>query len=185
MTPAERRLEELAVTHGRVVLAYLTRRTTPAEDAADVYQEVLTTTWRKIHTVPDDPDHALAWLLAVARGALANHRRSRSRRLAATDRLAAELAVGVPLAEPAGSDGVREALAALGDDDREILALTYWEGLTSDQVATVLGIGAGAARKRLQRARDRLGAVMAGSGDLAPAQPAGGARPAASLRSHA
>ena len=67
VTPAERRLEAIAIAHGRVVLSYLVRRTTPAEEAADVYQEVLTTAWRKIHAVPDDQDHALAWLLAVAR----------------------------------------------------------------------------------------------------------------------
>src|SRR5689334_5697704 len=64
-TPAERRLEELAAAHATRVLAYLARRTTPAEDAADVLQEVLTTAWRRIHDAPDDPDHALAWLLAT------------------------------------------------------------------------------------------------------------------------
>lgn len=165
MTPAERRLEAIAVAHGRVILSYLARRTTPAEEAADVYQEVLTTAWRKIHAVPDDEDHALAWLLAVARRALANHRRSRTRRLAATDRLAAEL----PRSEPAGDespgplDAVREGLASVGADDREILTLTYWDGLTTEQVAAVFGISPTAARKRLQRARERLSARMRGA----------------------
>ena len=50
-TPAERRLEELATAHGARVLAYLTRRTDPPSDAADVFQEVLTTAWRKIPLV--------------------------------------------------------------------------------------------------------------------------------------
>lgn len=162
MTPAEERFEAIAIAHGRMVLGYLARRTTPAEEAADVYQEVLTTAWRKIHVVPDDRDHALAWLLAVARRALANHRRSHTRRLAATDRLAAELATSVPAQgeSPAALDAVREGLASVGDDDREILTLTYWDGLTADQVAAVFGISPTAARKRLQRARERLSARM-------------------------
>lgn len=162
MTLAEERFEAIAVAHGRMVLGYLARRTTPAADAADVYQEVLTTAWRKIHVVPDDPDHALAWLLAVARRALANHRRSHTRRLAATDRLAAELTTSVPAEGewPAALDVVREGLALVGDDDREILTLTYWDGLTAEQVAAVFGISPAAARKRLQRARERLSARM-------------------------
>ena len=55
------------------------------------------------------------------------------------------------------------ALASLGDDDREVLTLTYWEGLTAEQVATVFGIGPARARKRLQRARERLSARMTGN----------------------
>jgi RNA polymerase sigma-70 factor (ECF subfamily) len=153
MTPAEERYEAIAIAHGHVILAYLARRTAPDEDASDVYQEVLTTAWRKIHVVPDDSDHALAWLLTVARRALSNHRRSHTRRLAAT-----ELATSAPAhgeSSPA-LDSVRDALASLERDDREILTLTYWEGLTAEQVAIVFGISAPAARKRLQRARDRL-----------------------------
>ncbi|GAB3440149.1 hypothetical protein GCM10027517_14360 [Phycicoccus ginsengisoli] len=161
-TPAERRLEELAAAHGPRVLAYLARRTTPAEDAADVLQEVLTTAWRRISDAPDDPDHALAWLLAIARRTLANHRRGQARRHDATARLRVELAGGPrPGAEDdAAVDGVRGALLHLGPDDREVLALAYWHGLTGEQVAVVLGTTPASARKRLQRARERLRQVL-------------------------
>ncbi|MFC8503402.1 RNA polymerase sigma factor [Pedococcus sp. NPDC057267] len=165
-TPGERRLEELAAAHGPRVLAYLARRTTPAEEAADVFQEVLTTAWRRVADAPDDPDHALAWLLAIARRTLANHRRGQARRHDATTRLRAELAaVRGPVHEGdagggtgghAAVDGVRAALLHLGPDDREVLALAYWDGLTGEQVAVVLGTSPASARKRLQRARERL-----------------------------
>lgn len=174
MTPAERRFEELATTCGPRVLAYLARRTTPREDAADVYQEVLTTTWRKVHHAPEVQGEALAWMLAIARRTLANHRRSTGRRLAATDRLRHELAASLP-SEGAGGDDrvdeVRSALADLGEDDREVLLLTYWEGLTSEQVAAVVGAGAAATRKRIQRARERLAGALRGhdAGPLAAA----------------
>lgn len=164
MTPAERRFEALATTCGPRVLAYLARRTTPREDAADVYQEVLTTTWRKVHHAPEAEGEALAWMLAIARRTLANHRRSAGRRLAATDRLRDELLASPPAREGAGGDArvgdVREALATLGEDDREVLLLTYWEGLTSDQVAAVVGAGAATTRKRIQRARERLAGAL-------------------------
>jgi len=166
MTPAERRFEALVGHCGARALAYLSRRTTPVEDAADVYQETLTTAWRKVHDCPDDLDHQLAWLLAIARRTLANHRRARSRRLAATQRLCDELAAGdgARIRDRPASEGlehVREALDALGDDDREVLTLTYWEGLSSDQVATVLGVRPATARKRLERGRRRVAVVLA------------------------
>jgi RNA polymerase sigma-70 factor (ECF subfamily) len=177
-TPAERRLEELASAHGPRVLAYLTRRTDPPADAADVLQEVLTTAWRKIHQAPDDPDHAIAWLLAIARRASANHRRAASRRHAATQRLRAELTAYPPTTQPTDADAarhddVRTALATLGDGDRELLELTYWDGLTGEQVATVVGASPTATRKRIQRARDRLAAALA---DERPTPPVDQAR---------
>ena len=155
MTPAERRIERLAAAHGARVLAYLGRRTTPHEDAADLYQHVLTTTWRKIHTVPDGDEEALCWMLAVARRELANHRRGATRRLAATDRL--RDAIADRAAEPrAPDDRVHAALDNLSAHDRELITLTYWDELTAEQVGRVLGLSATATRKRLQRARARL-----------------------------
>ena len=176
MTPAEGRLETIATTHGPRALAYLARRTTPVEDAADVYQDVLTTVWRKIHAAPDDEEYCLAWLLAIARRTLANHRRSQARRHAATQRLRGELAAYPLVAEEIGGeraldaaaatevDAVRAALEALGEDDREVLTLTYWDGLTSDQVAVVVGASGAATRKRLQRARERLEVALGAAG---------------------
>jgi RNA polymerase sigma-70 factor (ECF subfamily) len=163
VTPAEQRLEALAREHGGRVLAYLSRRTNPAEEAADVYQEALVVAWRRIHTAPEDAAVELGWLLAIARRTLANHRRGRVRRLAATERLRAEVerASVPPAEEPDEHDAVRAALDRLSPTDREVITLTYWDGLTAEQVATVLEIAPTAVRKRLERARARLGATLA------------------------
>ncbi|HJV09636.1 MAG TPA: sigma factor-like helix-turn-helix DNA-binding protein, partial [Acidimicrobiales bacterium] len=53
-------------------------------------------------------------------------------------------------------DVVHEALACLGDDDRELLTLSGWEGLTPLELAAVFGIPPATARTRLRRARQRL-----------------------------
>lgn len=159
MTPAEMRLGELVEAHGGRVLAYLGRRTTPTEDAADLYQEVLTTTWRKIHGVPDGDEASLCWMLAVARRQLANHRRGSTRRVAATDRLRAALAQR-PHEDTSAADRVHQAIDALPAEDRELITLVYWDGLTSDQAAKVAGISAAATRKRIQRARQRLAPLL-------------------------
>jgi len=53
-----------------------------------------------------------------------------------------------------------EALRTIPSDDQVILELHYWESLTTDEIAEVLGIPVGTARGRLQRAREKLGEVM-------------------------
>lgn len=74
---------------------------------------------------------------------------------------------GEPAAYAAGSgatteaERVHDALAALDATDREIVTLTYWDGLTADQVGRVVGLRGGTAvRKRLQRARERMASTL-------------------------
>jgi len=102
---------------------------------------------------PRDDDEAVRWLYGVARRALANHRRGRGRRHALTERLRLELG-RVERRAPAGDlQTIRESLEALGADDRELLTLIAWEGLTGVEAARALGIRPATARKRLERAR--------------------------------
>jgi RNA polymerase sigma-70 factor (ECF subfamily) len=49
-----------------------------------------------------------------------------------------------------------EALRAIPVEDQVILELHYWEQLTTNEMAEVMGIPIGTARGRLQRARTRL-----------------------------
>jgi RNA polymerase sigma-70 factor (ECF subfamily) len=53
-----------------------------------------------------------------------------------------------------------EALRSLPVEDQTMLELHYWEDLTTDEIAGVLGIPPGTARGRLQRARDKLAKLM-------------------------
>ena len=135
-------------------------------DADDLVSSTLEIAWRKIDQVPrDDP---LPWLYAVARNVLRNHHRSNYRHRALLERIA------IPEPHPApgepndpGVGGLREALAALDENDQELLILVAWDGLSPSQAAVVLGCTAVAARTRLHRARKRLAAQL---GDKSPVQ---------------
>jgi RNA polymerase sigma-70 factor (ECF subfamily) len=158
---AEACFERLYAEHGRDVLAYALRRTTDAQDAADVVADTFLVAWRRLNEVPPAGEARL-WLYGVARHVLANQRRSERRRERLADRLRQELPAALQSVPPPGGDAarVRAALAQLGPEDQEILRLCGWEELTPEQIAKVLGISQIAARSRLHRARHRLRAAL-------------------------
>ncbi|WP_245657197.1 RNA polymerase sigma factor [Herbidospora mongoliensis] len=149
--------DEFYLAHYPAVMGYVRRRTASPDDAADAIAETFATAWRKRDTIPGE---ARLWLFGVARRVLANQRREDHRRTALAERLRVELATE-PRGEPDGDpDAVRAAFARLGDLDREVLSLAGWEGLTTAEIAKVLGCPQGVARVRLHRARKRLARLL-------------------------
>jgi RNA polymerase sigma factor (sigma-70 family) len=150
--------ERLFRAHSRPLLAYALRRVEHPQDAADVLAETMLVAWRRLADVPAG-DEARPWLFGVARKVLLNHHRSARRGARLGERLKASLA-DVAIDDPADRAGesalVHAALAGLGDEDREILRLTAWEGLEPAEIAIALGMPAATVRTRLHRARLRL-----------------------------
>jgi RNA polymerase sigma-70 factor, ECF subfamily len=158
---AEARINGLYRDHARDILGYALRRTRDPEDAADVVAETFLVAWRRLGEVPLDGEARL-WLYGTARHVLANHGRGARRRDRLTERLRDELRQQLPVVQPTGEgSALLEALAGLGEADRELLMLIGWEELTPTQAARALGISPLAARTRLHRARRRLRAQLA------------------------
>lgn len=143
------------------VLAYAGRHV-GRDEAYDVVSATYLTAWRTWDAVPD---HALAWLLSTAHGQIRNHLRGRRRQLRLADRLELLGSMAASSDDAALTANVRnealQALAALSDQDREALLLIAWDGLTTEQAATVLGCRPSALRTRLHRVRKRLAASLA------------------------
>ena len=121
----------------------------------DALADTLLVCWRRLDEVPDDA--VLPWAYAVARHCLANAERSQRRQR----RTAARIAVVDPPTEvPPGpgerDDALHEALAALRDEEAELLRLSAWEQLGPGEIAAVLGVSPNAVSLRLHRARQRL-----------------------------
>jgi RNA polymerase sigma factor (sigma-70 family) len=168
----EARFSRLYRAYARDVLAYALPRAAGPENAADVVAETFLVAWRRIGDVPAGEEGRL-WLYGTARRVLANQRRGERRRDRLSLRLGVELAAAVALPPAPGREGAAllDALAKLGEEDREVLLLAGWEELRSPQIARVLGISAVAARVRLHRARRRLRAELAAEGEVAPGPP--------------
>ena len=152
----ESQLDALWRTHAPAVLRYARRRMLPAE-VDEVVAETFVVAWRRLDDVPEV---ALPWLLGVARGVSANVRRTARRLDALTDRLAAQPAQDDEV-EPTLSERVEAALDGLRPDDRELLLLLAWDGLTREQAAQALGVTRGTLAVRLHRVRRRMQGLLA------------------------
>jgi len=164
-----RRFEEIYAANHAAITGYVLRRTANPDDAADVIAETFLACWRRLGDVPGGGDARL-WLYGVARRVLANQHRGERRRTALADRLRADLAAAYRVREYSGElAGISAAFRSLPADDREILALAAWEGLTTGQIAAVLGCSANAVRIRRHRARRRFSALLASGQAARPA----------------
>lgn len=157
---AEVRFSDLYRDHARGLLGYALRRSADPDDAADIVAETFLIAWRRLGEVPLD-GKARLWLFGTARHVLANQDRGARRRDRLTMRLRDELRQQLPVHQALEGSPLLEALAELGEADRELLMLIGWEELTPTQAAEALGISPFAARTRLHRARRRLRAQLA------------------------
>ncbi|MEV4655788.1 sigma-70 family RNA polymerase sigma factor [Micromonospora sp. NPDC049301] len=157
-TEHEDRFRRVYAANFEPLLAYAMRRVEQPEDAADVVAETFLVAWRRSREMPPEPEVRL-WLHGVARRVLANHHRGGLRRGRLGERLRQRLRAAVtvdPGSEVPERLTMQAALARLGELDREVLTLTFWEGLEPREVATVLHVSPAAVRTRLSRARARL-----------------------------
>jgi RNA polymerase sigma-70 factor (ECF subfamily) len=165
---SERRLrfESIAAEVYEPLQRFLGRRA-PADEAEEAFSETLLTIWRRIDDVPTEA--VLPWSYGVARRVLSNRFRGARRRRSLDERI---VMMEPPRIEPdpAAVDDHPElaaALAALRDEDREVLRLWAWEQLEPREMAVVLGISDNATAQRLSKAKQRLAKQMTGQ-DSAP-----------------
>ena len=148
------RTTELFTEHGDRLYAYAYRRTLSLEEAKDVVADTYLIAFCRIDRVPEP---ALPWLFAVARRVVAN----RARAAATEERALARMSVphgSAPdaFAELSALETLEQSFACLSADDREMLMLIDWDGLSNKQAAEVMGCAVATLAVRLHRARRRL-----------------------------
>jgi RNA polymerase sigma-70 factor (ECF subfamily) len=123
-------------------------------DAEDAVQDAFVRFWRRQRSLPGEP---MALLLTSIRRAALDSGRSRSRRTARETEAGGSEPLFEPLCEPgsAGDDrrsAIEDALGRLPPDQREVLALKIWGGLTFSQIAQHLEIPPNTAASRYRYA---------------------------------
>ncbi len=134
------------------------RRRSSAADADDVVADALLVAWRRLDEIPADA--AVAWMYGVARNCLANRHRSTAR----SERLALRVADAERTSQQQSAElddpALDDALAQLGELDREVIRLWAWEQLTPAEIAVVLGTTSNATSIRLHRVKQRLAEIL-------------------------
>jgi RNA polymerase sigma-70 factor, ECF subfamily len=120
--------------------------------ADEVVSETFAIAWRRFDQVPQN---ALPWLLRVARNVLRDNIRAETRR-EGLQREMREWITGDVADHVAERLGVLKAMARLAQDERELLILIAWQGLSHKDAAKVLGCSVPTFRVKLHRARKRL-----------------------------
>ena len=158
MVKAERqqRFRRIADEVTPAVAAYVARRQYPLAkaDLDDIVSEVLLVLWRRLDAVPSDG--AVPWAIGVARNVRRNAVRKATNAAITASKLHSSGTTASAEDVVIGDEGVKQALSALSDDDREIMMLHFWDGLSASAIATVLDISDNAAAVRLSRAQDRF-----------------------------
>jgi len=155
--------EVLYRRYSRPVFALALRRLGDRGRAEDAVQETFASIWRSAGSYRRERGPGAPWLYAVARNAIVDRRR----------------ALGPIPAEPvdeASSDAgpderaesswtawrIHRALAELPEQERKLIELAYWGGLSQSEIADFVGIPLGTVKTRTRSALSRLADALEG-----------------------
>ena len=148
------------------VFAFLGRMGFDQTTASDLAQDIFVRAWRHRSSFDAARGTVIGWLFGIARNvALTEWRRSGRRPTAcvdegALDELSTRDDASHALEQAQQRDRLHCALHKISDADRTAIALSYIDGLSTIEAATLLNCRTDAYRARLSRARRRLAAVL-------------------------
>jgi RNA polymerase sigma-70 factor (ECF subfamily) len=152
--------EELWKDFGGRLRRYIGRHLRNRDDVDDVLQEVFARIHVALPQVKDAPKLE-PWLFQVTRRAVIDRSRRNWTRLATASEPAevAELPATTSAAAELAAC-LKPLMGELAAEDREALRLTDVEGLPQKELAARLGLSLTGAKSRVQRARQRLRALL-------------------------
>jgi RNA polymerase sigma-70 factor (ECF subfamily) len=153
--------EDLYRRYARSVFGLALRRLGDRGRAEDAVQETFASIWRSAGSYKPERGPGAPWLYAVARNAIVDRARARTEIPAEIPEQTAD----APGPSEHTEQGwvawrVHRALEELPENEREVIALAYWSGLSQSEVAEFLGIPLGTVKTRTRAALSRLADVL-------------------------
>jgi len=152
-------LASLYDRHSGVLFAVARQLLAERAEVEDLVHDVFLEVWKQAHTYDPARANVRRWLLVRLRSRaldrLRSHSFSRRRSLERDERVAPD--------DPSGELDARRVaglLAELGDDQRAVVTLAYFDGLSSSEIAAELGIPIGTVKSRMAAALQRLRALV-------------------------
>ena len=155
----ERALEAVYAQWSPLVFTMARRATGNDSDAADIAQAVFLSAWRARASIDPRKGSLPGWLVTITRRRIADHWESISRERRTFDAEVSHLDDGV--LERQAEESVNRVLIAdelrhLGEPQRKIMELAFFQDLTHAQIARALDIPLGTVKSHIRRSLDRL-----------------------------
>jgi len=156
--------EALYHRYARPVFGLALRRLGDRMRAEDAVQETFAAVWRSARTYRPDRGAGAPWLYAVARNAIVDRSRNRSSDLPGEvpDAPTGELGPDERAEASYVSWRVHRALEELPPNERDVIELAYYGGLSQSEVADFLNIPLGTVKTRTRSGLGRLADVLEG-----------------------
>jgi RNA polymerase sigma factor, sigma-70 family len=153
--------EVLYRRYSRPVFGLALRRLGDRGRAEDAVQETFASIWRAARSYRPDRGPGAPWLYAVARNAITDRGRARTEPPIEVPEEHSPDAGPPERAEAAWTAWrVHRALEELSTNERTVIELAYWSGLSQSEVAEYLGIPLGTVKTRTRAALARLADLL-------------------------
>ena len=155
--------EVLYQRYARPVFGLALRRLGDRGLAEDAVQETFASIWRAARSYKPERGPGAPWLYAVARNAIIDRSRARNEPAAeAPDEPSPD--AGPPEQAEASWTAwrIHRALEELTANERTVIELAYWSGLSQSEIAQYLGIPLGTVKTRTRAALARLADLLEG-----------------------
>ncbi|HFD39492.1 MAG TPA: sigma-70 family RNA polymerase sigma factor [Anaerolineae bacterium] len=158
-------LSELYDRYGRLVFSLALNAVGDPATAEEITQDVFLRVWQRARQYRADRGQVSTWLTSITRHRAIDYLRRRGSRPEQHSVAWAELAPGDEpvLSGPAEAASlsfekarVRNAVAQLPPEQRQVLALAYFQGLTQSQIAQVLDLPLGTVKTRIRLGMKKL-----------------------------
>jgi RNA polymerase sigma-70 factor (ECF subfamily) len=157
-------LELLYDTHHRRALGLAYRILGDPDDAEEVVQEVFLSAWRTGQQYDPSRGSSQAWILAMVRNRSIDVLRARRRRpvqpLVEGEDPPATEDVPAQAASNIDADAARVALNSLPPEQKQVIELAYFGGLSHTEIAAQLAAPIGTVKGRIRLGLDRLRVAM-------------------------
>ncbi len=150
-------LSSFYAQYGSIVLALLTKMLGSRAEAEETLQEVFVELWRRAPQYDAGKGSVMAWVVTVARSRALDALRARTRRhgdrqLQLSERHALGTEGGRPdvlVSSTRWHQALRQAFKQLSEDQRAVLELSYFLGMSHGEIADALKLPVGTVKSRI------------------------------------
>ena len=171
----EKALECLHQRHLRLIRAIISRNTNNDHEIDDLVQECIFQIWRCAGKYESERGPALGWIVTIVRRRAIDHIRRKKKYQEAQDRIRTEVATVCEdrcfrtqeeVAHNDRAEIVARLIERLPEPQQQAVHLTFYRGMSQQQIAAHIGIPLGTIKTRMELAMRKLRSAALAFGEL-------------------